>query len=146
MQTSRERFTVLDRGLIEQLDAVIDRLNFREDILDEPTITRPLPDKVTKREFLTTQSQEDSIYFDDDFMNSDFDPIPFTQKDVAHTAKHTQQINTLDPLRYGNLVKCVDCLFLDIEETGEHCMMQGDILLKDTLRDCKTYILKTKCA
>ena len=146
MQKTRERYTILERDFIEQLDAVIERAHFRDDILDEPTITRPLPDKVTKREFSNTSYQEEPIFFDDGFMDSDFDQIPFTQKDIAHQAKTSQQINTLDPLRYGNLVKCVDCLFLDIEETGEHCMMQGDILLKDTLRDCKTYILKTKCA
>jgi hypothetical protein len=95
-QTSRERFTLLDRALIEQLDAVIERANFRDDILDEPTITRPLPDKVTKREFLTTQRQEDPIYFDDDLSAFDDDPFhtPVTQKDIAHQAKTSQQITT----------------------------------------------------
>ena len=101
-----------------------------------------MPDKVTKRDFDTHAPPPQDV----DLSAFDFEPSPVTQKNIAHKAKTTQQINTLDPLRYGNLVKCVDCLFLDIEETGEHCMIQGDILLKDTLRDCKTYILKTKCA
>jgi hypothetical protein len=143
-QTSRERFTLLDRDLIEQLDAVIERLNFREDILDEPTITRPLPDKVTKREFLTTPKTEDPIYFDDDFINSDFDPIPFTQESIIHKAKTSQQITTLDPLRYSSMVKCVDCGFLD--EKGVDCLVHGDIFLPDALRACDAFSVKEQCA
>ena len=52
-QTSREMFTHLDRALIEQLDAAIDRKMFYDDFLETPTITRPLPDKVTQRHFDT---------------------------------------------------------------------------------------------
>ncbi len=146
VQTSRERFTVLDRDLIEQLDAVIERLNFREDILDEPTITRPLPDKVTKREFLTTQSQEDPIFFDDDLSAFENDPFhtPVTQKDIAHQAKTSQQINAIDPLRYSSMVKCVDCGFLD--EKGVDCLVHGDIFLPDTLRACDAFSVKHMCA
>ena len=144
MQTSRERFTLLDRDFIEQLDTVIDRAHFRDDVLDEPTITRPLPDKVTKREFLTTQSQEDPIYFDDDFINSDFNPIPFTQESIIHKAKTSQQITTLDPLRYSSMVKCVDCGFLD--EKGVDCLVHGDIALPDTPRACTDFSVKEMCA
>ena len=144
MQTSRERFTLLDRTLIEQLDAVIDRVTVRDDILDEPTITRPLPDKVTKREFLPTLYEEDPIYFDDDFMDSDFPPIPFTQKDVAHQVKTRQQINAIDPLRYSSMVKCVDCGFLD--EKGVDCLVHGDIFLPDALRACDAFSVKEQCS
>jgi hypothetical protein len=146
VQTSRERFTVLDRDLIEQLDAVIERLNFREDILDEPTITRPLPDKVTKREFLTTPETDDPIYFDDDFSAFDDDPFhtPVTQKDIAHQAKTSKQINAIDPLRYSSMVKCVDCGFLD--EKGVDCLVHGDIFLPDALRACDAFSVKEQCA
>ena len=143
-QTSRERFTLLDRTLIEQLDAVIDRAHFRDDVLDEPTITRPLPDKVTKREFLTTQSQEDPIFFDDDLSAFDFDSLSVTQKDIAHQAKTSQQINTFDPLRYSSMVKCVDCGFLD--EQGAHCLVRGEIALPDTPRACDSFSVKNMCA
>jgi hypothetical protein len=138
-QTSRERFTLLDRTLIEQLDAVIDRAHFRDDVLDEPTITRPLPDKVTKREFLTTQSQEDPIFFDDDLSAFENDPF-FTP------VKTSQQITTLDPLRYSSMVKCVDCTFLEPKDNGGHCMMEGDVFLLDTLRVCASFIIKEQCA
>ena len=50
----------LDRTLIEQLDAVIDRAHFRDDVLDEPTITRPLPDKVTKESFNDTTARRNA--------------------------------------------------------------------------------------
>ena len=60
VQTSRERSTLLDRTLIEQLDAVIDRAHFRDDVLDEPTITRPLPDKVTKESFNHTTARRNA--------------------------------------------------------------------------------------
>ena len=145
-QTSRDRLTLLDRTLIEQLDAVIERLNFREDILDEPTITRPLPDKVTKREFLTTKRQEDYIFFDDDFSAFDDDPFhtPVTQKDIAHQAKTRKQINAIDPLRYSSMVKCVDCGFLD--EKGVDCLVHGDIFLPDALRACDAFSVKEQCA
>ena len=139
VQTSRERFTVLDRDLIEQLDAVIERLNFREDILDEPTITRPLPDKVTKREFLTTPETDDPIYFDDDLSAFDNDPF-FTP------VKTSQQINIIDPVRYSSMVKCVDCTFLEPKDNGGHCMMEGDVFLLDTLRECASFIIKEQCA
>ena len=139
VQTSRERFTLLDRTLIEQLDAVIDRAHFRDDVLDEPTITRPLPDKVTKREFLTTPQQEETPEFDVDL--SAFDNDPFFAP-----VKTSQQINTLDLLRYGNLVKCVDCLFLEPKDNGGHCMMEGDVFLLDTLRKCESFIIKEQCA
>ena len=138
-QTSRERFTLLDRTLIEQLDAVIDRAHFRDDVLDEPTITRPLPDKVTKREFLTTPQQEETPDFDVDL--SAFDNDPFFAP-----VKTSQQINTFDLLRYGNLVKCVDCLFLEPKDNGGHCMMEGDVFLLDTLRKCESFIIKEQCA
>ena len=59
-QTSRERITLLDRTLIEQPDAVIDRAHFRDDVLDEQTITRPLPDKVTKRVFNHTTARRNA--------------------------------------------------------------------------------------
>ena len=139
VQTSRERFTLLDRDLIKQLDAVIDRAHFRDDVLDEPTITRPLPDKVTKREFLTTQSQEDPIFFDDDLSAFENDPF-FTP------VKTSQQITTLDPLRYSSMVKCVDCTFLEPKDNGGHCMMEGDVFLLDTLRECASFIIKEQCA
>jgi hypothetical protein len=144
VQKTRERYTILERDLIEQLDAVIERLNFREDILDEPTITRPLPDKVTKREFLTTKRQEDYIFFDDDF--SAFDPFhtPVTQKDIAHQAKTRQQINAIDPVRYSSMVKCVDCGFSD--EKGVDCLVHGDIFLPDALRACDAFSVKEQCA
>ena len=140
VQTSRERFTVLDRDLIEQLDAVIERLNFREDILDEPTITRPLPDKVTKRDFDTHAPPPQDV----DLSAFDFEPLPVTQKDIAHQAKTSQQITTLDPLRYSSMVKCVDCGFLD--EKGVDCLVHGDIFLPDTLRECASFIIKEQCA
>jgi hypothetical protein len=145
-QTSRDRLTLLDRTLIEQLDATIDRLNFRGDILDEPTITRPLPDKVTKRQFLTTKRQEDYIFFDDDFSAFDDDPFrtPVTQKDIAHQAKTSKQINAIDPLRYSSMVKCVDCGFLD--EKGVDCLVHGDIFLPDALRACDAFSVKEQCA
>ena len=136
-QTSRDRLTLLDRTLIEQLDAVIERLNFREDILDEPTITRPLPDKVTKREFLTTQSQEDPIFFDDDLSAFENDPF-FTP------VKTSQQITALDPLRYSSMVKCVDCGFFD--EKGVDCLVHGEIALPDALRACDAFSVKEQCA
>mgnify|MGYP000293568527 FL=1 len=146
VQTSRERFTVLDRDLIEQLDATIDRLNFRGDILDEQTITRPLPDKVTKREFLTTKRQEDYIFSDDDLSAFENDPFftPVTQKDIAHQAKTRQQINAIDPVRYSSMVKCVDCGFLD--ERGVDCLVHGDIFLPDALRACDAFSVKEQCA
>ena len=140
VQTSRERFTVLDRDLIEQLDAVIERLNFREDILDEPTITRPLPDKVTKREFDTHAPPPQDV----DLSAFDFEPFPFTQKDVAHQVKTRQQINAIDPLRYSSMVKCVDCGFLD--EKGVDCLVHGDIFLPDALRACDAFSVKEQCA
>ena len=138
-QTSRERFTLLDRTLIEQLDAAIDRVTVRDDILDEPTITRPLPDKVTKREFLTTPQQEETPDFDVDL--SAFDNDPFFAP-----VKTSQQINTFDPLRYSSMVKCVDCTFLEPKDNGGHCMMEGDVFLLDTLRECASFIIKEQCA
>jgi hypothetical protein len=139
VQKTRERYTILERDLIEQLDAVIERLNFREDILDEPTITRPLPDKVTKREFLTTPETDDPIYFDDDLSAFDNDPF-FTP------VKTSQQINIIDPVRYSSMVKCVDCTFLEPKDNGGHCMMEGDVFLLDTLRECASFIIKEQCA
>ena len=137
VQKTRERYTILERDFIEQLDAVIERAHFRDDILDEPTITRPLPDKVTKREFLTTQSQEDPIFFDDDLSAFENDPF-FTP------VKTSQQITTLDPLRYSSMVKCVDCGFLD--EKGVDCLVHGDIALPDTPRACDAFSVKHMCA
>lgn len=139
VQKTRERYTLLDRDFVEQLDAVIDRVNFKEDILEIPTLTRPLPDKVTKREFLTTQSQEDPIFFDDDLSATENDPF-FTP------VKTSQQITTLDPLRYSSMVKCVDCTFLEPKDNGGHCMMEGDVFLLDTLRECASFIIKEQCA
>jgi hypothetical protein len=146
VQKTRERYTILERDLIRQLDAVIERLNFREDILDEPTITRPLPDKVTKREFLTTKRQEDNIFFDDDFSAFDDDPFhtPVTQKDIAHKAKTRQQINAIDPVRYSSMVKCVDCGFSD--EKGVDCLVHGEINFPDALRNCEAFSVKNMCA
>ena len=118
-------------------------MTVRDDILDEPTITRPLPDKVTKREFLPTLYEEDPIYFDDDFMDSDFPPIPFTQKDVAHQVKTRQQINAIDPLRYSSMVNCGDCGFLD---EGAHCLVHGEINFPDALRNCEAFSVKNMCA
>ena len=136
-QTSRERFTHLDRALIEQLDAAIDRKMFYDDFLETPTITRPLPDKVTKREFLTTPEADDPIFFDDDLSAFDNDPF-FTP------VKTSQQINTFDPLRYSSMVKCVDCGFLD--EKGVDCLVHGDIFLPDALRACDAFSVKEQCA
>jgi hypothetical protein len=103
-----------------------------------------LPDKVTKREFLTTKRQEDYIFFDDDF--SAFDPFhtPVTQKDIAHQAKTRQQINAIDPVRYSSMVKCVDCGFLD--EKGVDCLVHGDINFPDALRNCEAFSVKNMCA
>jgi hypothetical protein len=139
VQKTRERYTILERDLIRQLDAVIDRAHFRDDVLDEPTITRPLPDKVTKREFLTTPETDDPIFFDDDL--SAFDNDPFFAP-----VKTSQQINTFDPLRYSSMVKCVDCTFLEPKDNGGHCMMEGDVFLLDTLRECASFIIKEQCA
>jgi hypothetical protein len=124
-QTSRERFTVLDRDLIEQLDATIDRLNFRGDILDEPTITRPLPDKVTKREFLTTKRQEDYIFFDDDF--SAFDPFhtPVTQKETDPDLYDLIYGKSTEELLYNHLLTCPLCHV----EAAQYCLY-GDELGK----------------
>ena len=148
MQKTRERYTLLDRDLINQLDAVIDRAHFRDDVLDEPTITRPLPDKVTKREFLTTPEADDPIFFDDDLSAFENDPFftPVTQKDIAHQAKTRQQINAIDPVRYSSMVKCVDCTFLEPNDNGGHCMMEGDVFLLDALRECASFIIKKQCA
>ena len=55
---SRTRLTHLDRALIDQLDETIDRKDFYNEVLDMPTITHPLPDKVTKRRF-------DELFMDD---------------------------------------------------------------------------------
>jgi putative DNA primase/helicase len=140
VQKTRERYTHLDRDLIEQLDAVIERLNFREDILDEPTITRPLPDKVTKRDFDTQTTAPQDV----DLSAFDFEPLPVTQKDIAHQAKTRQQINAIDPLRYSSMVKCVDCGFLD--EKGVDCLVHGDIFLPDALRACDAFSVKEQCA
>ncbi|MFK5280982.1 hypothetical protein ACI3PL_15600, partial [Lacticaseibacillus paracasei] len=109
-------------------------------------ITRPLPDKVTKREFLTTPETDDPIYFDDDLSAFDNDPFhtPVTQKDIAHQAKTRQQINAIDPLRYSSMVKCVDCGFLD--EKGVDCLVHGDIFLPDALRACDAFSVKEQCA
>ena len=141
-QTSRARFTLLDRTLIEQLDAVIDRAHFRDDVLDEPTITRPLPDKVTKRDFDTHAPPPQDV----DLSAFDFEPPPVTQKDIAHQAKTSQQINTFDLLRYSSMVKCVDCTFLEPKDNGGHCMMEGDVFLLDALRECASFIIKKQCA
>jgi len=134
-QPIRERFTVLDRDLIVQLDAVIERLNFREDILDEPTITRPLPDKVTKRDFDTQTTAPQDVDL------SAFDNDPFFTP-----VKTSQQINIIDPVRYSSMVKCVDCTFLEPKDNGGHCMMKGDVFLLDTLRECASFIIKEQCA
>ena len=123
-----------------QLDAVIERLNFREDILDEPTITRPLPDKVTKRDFDTQTTAPQDV----DLSAFDFAPLPVKQKDIAHQAKTSQQISTLDPLRYSSMVKCVDCGFFD--EKGVDCLVHGDIALPDTPRACDAFSVKEQCA
>ena len=139
VQKTRERYTTLERDLIEQLDAVIDRVHFRDDVLDEPTITRPLPDKVTKREFLTTPETDDPIFFDDDLSAFDNDPF-FTP------VKTSQQINIIDPVRYSSMVKCVDCTFLEPKDNGGHCMMEGDVFLLDTLRECASFIIREQCA
>ena len=142
-QTSRARFTLLDRTLIEQLDAVIDRAHFRDDVLDEPTITRPLPDKVTKRDFDTHAPSPQDV----DLSAFDFERLPVTQKkDIAHQAKTSQQINTFDLLRYSSMVKCVDCTFLEPKDNGGHCMMEGDVFLLDALRECASFIIKEQCA
>jgi len=105
-----------------------------------------LPDKVTKREFLTTQSQEDPIFFDDDLSAFENDPFftPVTQKDITHQAKTRQQINAIDPVRYSSMVKCVDCGFLD--EKGVDCLVHGDIFLPDALRNCEAFSVKEQCA
>ncbi|WP_297923629.1 hypothetical protein [uncultured Agitococcus sp.] len=142
VQTSRARFTLLDRTLIEQLDAVIDRAHFRDDVLDEPTITRPLPDKVTKRDFDTHAPPPQDV----DLSAFDFEPPPVTQKDIAHQAKTSQQINIIDPVRYSSMVKCVDCTFLEPKDNGGHCMMEGDVFLLDALRECASFIIKKQCA
>jgi len=140
VQKTRERYTTLERDLIEQLDAVIDRVHFRDDVLDEPTITRPLPDKVTKRDFDTHAPPPQDV----DLSAFDFEPFPVTQKNIAHQAKTSQQINTFDPLRYSSMVKCVDCGFLD--EQGAHCLVHGDIALPDTRRACESFSVKHMCA
>jgi hypothetical protein len=139
-QTSRERFTHLDRALIEQLDAAIDRKMFYDDFLETPTITRPLPDKVTQRHFDTDPDTTQ----DDDLSAFDFEPVPVTQKAIAQKAKTSQQITTLDPLRYSSMVKCVDCGFLD--EKGVDCLVHGDIALPDTPRACDAFSVKHMCA
>jgi len=139
-QTSRERFTHLDRALIEQLDAAIDRKMFYDDFLETPTITRPLPDKVTQRHFDTdTDTTQDA-----DLSAFDFEPVPVTQKAIAQKAKTSQQITTIDPLRYSSMVKCEDCGFLD--EKGVDCLVHGDIFLPDALRACDAFSVKEQCA
>jgi hypothetical protein len=140
VQKTRERYTILERDFIEQLDAVIERAHFRDDILDEPTITRPLPDKVTKRDFDTHAPPPQDV----DLSAFDFEPLPVTQKDIAHQAKTSQQINAIDPLRYSSMVKCVDCGFLD--EKGVDCLVHGDIFLPDALRACDAFSVKEQCA
>jgi len=139
-QTSRERFTLLDRTLIEQLDAAIDRKMFYDDFLETPTITRPLPDKVTKRDFDTHAPPPQDV----DLSAFDFEPSPVTQKDIIHKAKTSQQITTLDPLRYSSMVKCVDCGFFD--EKGVDCLVHGEIALPDTPRACDAFSVKHMCA
>ena len=96
-----------------------------------------MPDKVTKREFLTTQSQEDPIFFDDDLSAFENDPF-FTP------VKTSQQITALDPLRYSSMVKCVDCGFFD--EKGVDCLVHGEIALPDALRACDAFSVKEQCA
>ena len=127
MQKTRERYTTSERDLIEQLDAVIDRVHFRDDVLDEPTITRPLPDKVTVRTFTTHQAAP---------------PDP----DLSTRTAPTAQINTIDPTRYTRLVKCRDCFLLDITAQGTYCLMQGDIALPDVVGECETFTIATACA
>ena len=139
-QTSRERLTLLDRTLIEQLDAAIDRKMFYDDFLETPTITRPLPDKVTKRDFDTHAPPPQDV----DLSAFDFEPLPVTQKDIAHQAKTSQQISTLDPVRYSSMVKCVDCGFFD--EKGVECLVHGEIALPDTPRACDAFSVKYMCA
>ena len=139
-QTTRERHTLLDRTLIEQLDAAIDRKMFYDDFLETPTITRPLPDKVTKRDFDTHAPPPQDV----DLSAFDFEPLPVTQKDIAHQAKTSQQISTLDPVRYSSMVKCVDCGFFD--EKGVECLVHGEIALPDTPRACDAFSVKYMCA
>ena len=115
---------------------------FYDDFLETPTITRPLPDKVTKRDFDTHAPPPQDV----DLSAFDFEPSPVTQKDIAHQAKTSQQINTFDPLRYSSMVKCVDCTFLEPKDNGGHCMMKGDVFLLDTLRECASFIIKEQCA
>ena len=57
VQKTRERSDVLDRTLIEQLDAVTDCAHFRDDVLDEKQSHDPLPDKVTKESFNHTTAR-----------------------------------------------------------------------------------------
>ena len=59
-------------------------------------------------------------------------------------AKTSQQINTLDPLRYSSMVKCVDCGFFD--EKGVDCLVHGEIALPDTPRACDAFSVKHMCA
>jgi len=139
VQKTRERYTILERDFIEQLDAVIERAHFRDDVLDEPTITRPLPDKVTQRHFDTdTDTTQDA-----DLSAFDFEPVPVTQKAIAQKAKTSQQITTIDPLRYSSMVKCEDCGFLD---EGAHCLVHGEINFPDALRNCEAFSVKNMCA
>ena len=112
---------------------------FYDDFLETPTITRPLPDKVTQRHFGTdTETTQDA-----DFSAFDFEPLPVTQKAIAQKAKTSQQITTIDPLRYSSMVKCEDCGFLD---EGAHCLVHGEINFPDALRNCEAFSVKNMCA
>ena len=57
----------------------IDRKMFYDDFLETPTITRPLPDKVTKRDFDTQAPAPQDV----DLSAFDFEPFPVTQKNIA---------------------------------------------------------------
>ena len=64
----RERITLLDRDLINKLDAITDRKTFEADVLNCPLITQPLPDKVQKREAIPFKPKKAEQY-DDTWLN-----------------------------------------------------------------------------
>ena len=117
----------MSRDLIEKLDEVIARRTKRAEEVEQAPIIRPLPDKVTVRTFTKQQAAP---------------PDP----DLSTKTATNAQINTIDPTRYTRLVKCRDCLLLDITAQGAYCLKQGEIALPDVVRACEMFTLATACA